>query len=118
MADPLPPPPSMAPPLTPIETATATEAVTVPPAPAPAPPVSSGRPSVPAPPPASMAPPVTAPLDDAPDAQGRDSIDVWLAGIEDKAADAATALAAVARKEAEEPSAWQERWAPNDLVIP
>jgi hypothetical protein len=65
-----------------------------------------------------MAPPVTAPLDDAPDAQGRDSIDVWLAGIEDKAADAATALAAVARKEAEEPSAWQERWAPNDLVIP
>lgn len=64
-----------------------------------------------------MAPPVTAPLNDAPDAQGRDSVDVWLAGIEDKAADAAKALAA-ARKIAEEPSAWRERWAPNDLVIP
>ncbi len=65
-----------------------------------------------------MAPPVTAPLDGAPDAQGRDSVDVWLAAIEDKAADAAKALAVAARKEAEEPSAWRERWAPNDLVTP
>lgn len=82
------------------------------------PPVMPASPSLPLSAFSPMAPPVTAPLDAGHDAGGQDSVDAWLAGIEDKAADAAKALAAAARQEAEveEPEPWRARWAPNDSV--
>jgi hypothetical protein len=71
-----------------------------------------------APPPAPMAPPVTARPEEAAGPRTPDSVDAWLARIEDKAADAAKALAAAAaRQESDDPAAWRERWTPNDLAV-
>jgi hypothetical protein len=42
-----------------------------------------------------------------------DSVDAWLASIEDMAASAAKAGA---RREPEDPAAWRERWTPTDAV--
>jgi general secretion pathway protein A len=70
------------------------------------------------PPPAPMAPPVTAPPEGPVGPRAPDSVDAWLARIEDKAADAAKALAAsAAQQESDDPAAWRERWTPNDLAV-
>jgi type II secretory pathway predicted ATPase ExeA len=82
-------------------------------------PIVAARPVIPPPPPAPVGPPVTAPPEDVAAPRAPDSVDVWLAGIEDKAADAAKALAAAAaRQQRDDPAAWRERWTPNDLAVP
>jgi hypothetical protein len=60
-----------------------------------------------------MAPPVTAGPANDPGVRGLDSVDAWLASIEDKAASVAKAAA---RSETEDPAAWRERWTPTDAV--
>jgi len=66
---------------------------------------------------ASPPPPMAPPAAEAPVAR-RDSVDKWLAGIQDKAVAAAAAKALKPPLEAEEPSAWRNRWAPTDAVSP
>lgn len=82
----------------------------------PAPPAQQLMPSLASasPPATPMAPPVSAGHADDAKTAAVDAVDVWLAGIEDKAASAARA----ARKgqEAEDPAAWRERWLPTDEV--
>ena len=60
-----------------------------------------------------LAPPVTEPSTE----QGLDSVDTWLAGIEDRAAAAAKATKAPPQV-LSDPRAWRERWAPTDAVSP
>jgi len=64
----------------------------------------------PAPP---LAPPVTARPADGSAVRRHDSVDAWLASIEDMATSAAKAGA---RSKAEDPVDWRERWAPTDAV--
>jgi len=115
-----PPAASLAPPLAPASALVAASALAptseLAHAPAPA--------AVPAPavvePPATMAPPrdplpvppLALPVTDPSDANTLDSVDRWLAGIEDKAATASKS----ARPQLEDPSAWRDRWTPNDAV--
>jgi type II secretory pathway predicted ATPase ExeA len=49
--------------------------------------------------------------------RGLDSVDTWLAGIEDKATAAAKAKKTPV-KELPDPNGWRERWAPNDAIRP
>jgi general secretion pathway protein A len=61
------------------------------------------------------APPMAPPVRESAVATGLDSVDTWLAGIEDKAAAAAKAGKAPFEEPAD-PSAWRERWTPTDAV--
>jgi type II secretory pathway predicted ATPase ExeA len=72
---------------------------------------AAGPTEPPPPPPPPMAPPVTE------TAVPLDSVDKWLAGIEDKAAAAARANNAQL-PELDDASDWRERWAPTDAVSP
>jgi len=66
-------------------------------------------PSVDSAPPPPMALPVTDPAEE----DALDSVDRWLAGIEDKAVAAAKTPP---RPYVADPAAWRDRWAPNDSV--
>ena len=83
------------------------------------------RPAEPAPRAAEPAPPsephVASSMTDASVASAIDSVDRWLARAEDKAAARATAKAKATKSlfdDSGDPSAWRERWAPNDAVSP
>ena len=126
--DAVPPPPEpviapvvetvLAPPIAPVPVVEDVAPPARPPAAPPGEPIVAARPMIPPQPPAPMAPPVTAPPQDASSPRAPDSVDAWLAGIEDRAADAAKALAAAAaRQETDDPAAWRERWTPNDLAV-
>jgi len=102
--------------------------------PAPRPTEPTPRPAEPAPRAAEPAPraaePAPAPLSEPPAAASMteasvvsaiESVDRWLARAEDKAAARATAKAKATKSlfdDSGDPSAWRERWAPNDAVSP
>jgi type II secretory pathway predicted ATPase ExeA len=79
------------------------------------------RPAEPAPRAAEPAPPsephVASSMTDASVASAIDSVDRWLARVEDKAAAKAKATKSLF-DEPDDPSAWRERWAPTDAVSP
>jgi hypothetical protein len=80
----------------------------------------SEPPQTPLSPPAGSPPTAMAPAfrTEVPVAARLDSVDRWLAGIEDKAVAAAAAKALKPPLQSEEPSAWRHRWAPTDAVSP
>ena len=74
---------------------------------------------MPVPPPAaSPLPPVVRAVTEVPAVARPDSVDRWLAGIENKAVAAAAAKAQKPPLEPEAPSAWRDRWTPTDAVSP
>jgi general secretion pathway protein A len=78
------------------------------------PPVVAAVATEPVAPPAPLVPPpMAAPVTQQDVKSGLDSVDRWLAGIEDKAASRA---ATSPRPEPDDPSAWRERWTPTDAV--
>jgi type II secretory pathway predicted ATPase ExeA len=81
-------------------------------------PVSAPSPTPHSPPAGSPTAPIASPVSEGPVVARPDSVDRWLARIEDKAVAAAAAKALKPPLESEEPSAWRNRWAPTDAVSP
>jgi type II secretory pathway predicted ATPase ExeA len=79
--------------------------------PAVVPATAASAPAIPPPPAPPAAPPMAVAATQPSVAFTRDSVDHWLAGIEDRAA-----AASRARPEPRDPSAWRDRWAPTDAV--
>ena len=82
------------------------------PAPRPAEPAHAAEPA----PPLSE-PPVASSMTEASVASSIDSVDRWLARVEDKAAAKAQTTKSLF-DDSDDPSAWRERWAPTDAVSP